>query len=297
MDFSNNLNDVKFPSVEKPETASPLDKLKQSESWDKSTHKTDDLEKLTFPEPWGEWSEAKRSDTFEQLETNSPLDKLEVPEKPWEKKDERVSEAENVFVPVNEDSRFKELIEKDNPLQISAIEERDDTNTNGTATNENVESESDSLNNERTELSSETKEKLSELGYPEDIIEKIKTEEEAKIYLDANLEPQEVNGRPCLVKKDIDPDRKDPVTGETNLEKMKRGRAPLDENGKPIELHHIGQNNDSPLAELTRDEHTGKGNYAILHERKESEIDRKGFEKEKSEHWKARAEQIESQQS
>ena len=53
---------------------------------------------------------------------------------------------------------------------------------------------------------------------------------------------------------------------------------------------------DSPLAELTRNEHRGKGNDTVLHNKqKESEINREDFAKERAEHWKARAEQLESE--
>ena len=62
------------------------------------------------------------------------------------------------------------------------------------------------------------------------------------------------------------------------------------EDGEIIELHHIGQKNDGPLAELTPEEHRGKENYSILHDTaKESEINRDQFNKERSEHWKQRA--------
>lgn len=74
---------------------------------------------------------------------------------------------------------------------------------------------------------------------------------------------------------------------------MEKGKPPLDKDGNPIELHHIGQKSDSPLAELTRDEHRGKGNDSILHDKtQDTEIDRKEFAKEKAEYWKSRAEEI-----
>ena len=54
-----------------------------------------------------------------------------------------------------------------------------------------------------------------------------------------------------MVKNDIDLTKEDDF-GRTNLERMKQGLAPLDKDGNPIELHHVGQKMDSPLAELTR---------------------------------------------
>lgn len=143
-------------------------------------------------------------------------------------------------------------------------------------------------------LSDETRKTLQDADWPEAVINDLTSEAEAKIYLNAGLEPRDdVNGKPALVRTDIDPDQKDSM-GQTNLERMQSGRAPLDKEGKPIELHHVGQKQDSCLAELTRREHTGNGNDNILHNKtKESEINRDGFAKERAEHWKARAEDFE----
>ena len=59
-----------------------------------------------------------------------------------------------------------------------------------------------------------------------------------------------------------------------------------------MELHHIGQKDDSPFAELTMPEHRGKGNDTILHDKtKESEIDRSSFNSEKYRYWKSRLNQ------
>ena len=114
---------------------------------------------------------------------------------------------------------------------------------------------------------------------------------ERRIYEQANLEPQEVNERECLTRTDIDPDAVD-GRGRTNLERMQNGNPPLVE-GQSIDLHHIGQKNDAPLAELTQQEHRGPGNSLILHDKiGESEINRYEFKKEREEHWKARAEII-----
>lgn len=145
------------------------------------------------------------------------------------------------------------------------------------------------------EVSSETVERLKGKEYPETVLENIGSEAEANIYEEAGLQPAEVNGKDALIRPDIDYDQKDEF-GNTNLGRMESGRAPLDENGRPIELHHIGQKQDSPLAELTRDEHRGNGNDNILHDKvKESEINREDFAKERSEHWKSRAEEIRNQ--
>ena len=148
---------------------------------------------------------------------------------------------------------------------------------------------------ELPEMSPETRERLELLGVPKEVLDAIGSEAEAKIYEGANLEPAEVNGKDALIRTDIDYDQKDAM-GTTNLDRMKSGRAPLDANGKPIELHHIGQKPDSPLAELTSAEHRGNGNDNVLHNKqKESEINREDFDKERKDYWKARAEQIENQ--
>ncbi|MFW2566116.1 HNH/ENDO VII family nuclease [Aliarcobacter butzleri] len=147
----------------------------------------------------------------------------------------------------------------------------------------------------RTDVDRESENKKidEKSDYSEEINENIATEEELDIYLDANLKETIINDKPALIREDIDYNQVDEDTGETNLEKMEKGKAPLDKDGVPIELHHIGQKADSPLAELTRDEHRGKGNDSVLHDKTQnSEIDRKEFQKEKSEHWKARAEEI-----
>lgn len=129
--------------------------------------------------------------------------------------------------------------------------------------------------------------------YSKEINENITTEEELNVYLEAELEENTVNDKPALTRGDIDCEQVDENTGETNLERMEKGKPPLDKDGNPVELHHIGQESDSPLAELSRNEHRGKGNDSILHEKtQDTLIDRKAFEKEKTAHWKARAEEM-----
>lgn len=117
------------------------------------------------------------------------------------------------------------------------------------------------------------------------------SEEEKNIYENSNLEVNEVNGRECFTRTDINYEETD-ARGRTNLERMLEGKPPLID-GKPVELHHIGQKQDGPLAELTQQEHRGSGNDGILHDKtKETEIDRNEFKKEREQHWKSRAEDI-----
>ncbi len=140
-------------------------------------------------------------------------------------------------------------------------------------------------------LTDEQKERIKkETGWSDEIVDAIGSMEEYKIYKDAGLVEAEINGKKCLINPNIDMEQKD-IFGQTNKERMEQGLAPLDKDGNPIELHHIGQHADSPLAELTRDQHRGGENFSILHDtKKESEIDRVEFGKERENHWIARAE-------
>ena len=141
------------------------------------------------------------------------------------------------------------------------------------------------------ELNEEEKARIKEeTGWSDEIVDAISSMEEYEVYKKAGLVEAEIDGRPCLINPNIDMDQTD-AFGRTNKERMEAGLAPLDKDGNPIELHHIGQHADSPLAELTQEQHRGKENYGILHDtKKESEIDRPAFDGERQEHWKARAE-------
>lgn len=146
-------------------------------------------------------------------------------------------------------------------------------------------------------MSGETRERLEDKGYPDSVLEAIGSDAEARIYEGAGLEPDVVNGTDTLIRTDIDYDKQD-VMGESNLERMKKGRPPIGPDDKPVELHHIGQKPDAPLAELSFAEHHQGGNDSILHNKvKESEIDRGDFNEARKEYWKARAEQIENERA
>jgi hypothetical protein len=131
-----------------------------------------------------------------------------------------------------------------------------------------------------------------ETGWTNEVVDRIGSKEEYEVYKATGDVEADVNGKPCLVRNDLNLDQKDEF-GRTNRERMEQGLAPLDKDGKPYELHHIGQKQDSPLAELTMEQHRGKGNDSILHDKtKVTEIDRIAFQDEKQEHWETRAKEL-----
>ena len=145
-------------------------------------------------------------------------------------------------------------------------------------------------------------------GWPDEIIRYIESMEEAKIYMRARLQARRISGRWALCRTDINwadySIRRNTWLRNSSQQGLKdydnwakynnadligEGYPPRDPNGDPYELHHIGQHQDSPFAELTWAEHKGDGNFRILHHfDEESEIDRGQFDKEKSDHWMAR---------
>ena len=155
-----------------------------------------------------------------------------------------------------------------------------------------------------------------DLNWSTDIIESIRTAEEADVYIDANLQEGIVNQKVCLQNPEINWEQRTPIIlksdietfskGElpigfgrldsifsmSNKERALQGMPPLDCNGHAYELHHIGQRMDSPLAELTFEQHHTNGNYKRLHTFDESKIDRNDFGKERMNYWKARAEML-----
>ena len=133
-----------------------------------------------------------------------------------------------------------------------------------------------------------------ESGYPLEVIKQFKSFKEYEVYKEAGLYTKMVNGKLALVRKiDLDYVSELP-NGEkvTNLVRMEKGYAPLDPaTGKAYQLHHINQDPNGTLAILTEVEH--QGNSAILNIfGKESEIDRKAFEKIRQDFWKKYAEAL-----
>ena len=131
--------------------------------------------------------------------------------------------------------------------------------------------------------------------YSTDVNEYVSTTKELKVYQNENLEEDKINDRMILKNNDINLNFKD-VKGRTNLDRMKKGLAPLDEDGRPYNLHHIGQKADSPLAELKDNVH--KKNDAVLHDKNIPTEVHGGdinWDRERSNHWKARAKKIQEE--
>lgn len=152
---------------------------------------------------------------------------------------------------------------------------------------------------EKTGLTENEKaEIIKETGWPAEIVNCIESIDQCEVYKNADLHEAEIDGRKCLVKN-IDMDYVDPKTGLTNRELMEKGRAPIDaKTGESIELHHMGQNFNSPFAELCANSEHGDGKDAILHDKK-VESWRQDPEKknqynnvQRPNHWKARAEEM-----
>ena len=151
-------------------------------------------------------------------------------------------------------------------------------------------------------LTEEEKAKIKEeTGWSDEIIDHIQNMKQYEALKNAGLIEVEINGRKCLIKENIDLDYTD-EDGLTNRERIARGLAPLDsETGKPIELHHLGQKADSPLVELTEEEHRtgefedGKKNQSLWHDNtKDTEVHGEGnsWDQERKAHWKARADSV-----
>ncbi|WP_437023244.1 ricin-type beta-trefoil lectin domain protein [Streptomyces sp. enrichment culture] len=79
--------------------------------------------------------------------------------------------------------------------------------------------------------------------------------------------------------------------GRSNLKRMQQGLAPMGPDDKPLNLHHMLQTQDGPIAEVTHSMHFG--NYNQLHWKSgtkiPSGIDRDAFNTWKSQYWKDRA--------
>ena len=229
-------------------------------------------------------------DRFDDIETdvnsegNNESDSELVDSKENESDTELVDNTENELV-VNTENEFdkdtqdksSELIASDkNPQEQADKSEKDDLN--------DIEQVSDEV---PEEVRAEINEKSS---YSPEVNSYINSVEELEIYQNDCLKEIEVNGKICLIRSDIDMNQQVDDFGLTNADLIKEGYAPFDTNGRKIELHHIGQKDDAPLAELKFEEHRSSKTYSILHDsNKESEINRGHFDVEREAHWLSRA--------
>lgn len=140
-------------------------------------------------------------------------------------------------------------------------------------------------------LTEEEKQKIQEeTGWSAEVIDAICSIEEYEIYKKAGLKEVEINGKKCLIRDDINWNQVD-EKGRTNQQRVEQGLAPLDKNGNAIQLHHIGQHADSPLAELTFEEHRCNGNDTVLHDKTiETQTHGEGnnWDIERQDYWKNR---------
>lgn len=144
-----------------------------------------------------------------------------------------------------------------------------------------------------------------ETGWSDEVIDAIRSREEAHVYTEAGL----IDVKGNLERTDIDWDAKIPQeiidrmrslygdeiadkwNGKSNMDLIREGKAPYGSDNKRINLHHIGQKTNSPLAELTDTEH--KSNDSILHDKlKPSEIERPVFKQERVAYWQNRYEEL-----
>ena len=131
-----------------------------------------------------------------------------------------------------------------------------------------------------------------ESKYPIEIIKKFNSMEQYNICKNAGLKAFNINGKTALIRN-IDLDYVDDITGKTNLQLMQTGNAPIDSVGKKYQLHHIGQQSDSPLAILQHSEHMQNGNNSVWHiltEGFENPSSQPGWKKQKGDFWESMAE-------
>lgn len=154
----------------------------------------------------------------------------------------------------------------------------------------------DNSEKQKEGLTDEEKQKIKEeTGWSDEIIDHITSMEQYEIYKNAGLHEEVINGRPCLVK-DIDWDYFDPKSQMTNRERVANNKVPIDaKTGEKIELHHMGQDQNGPFAELTENSEHGDGNHITLHPGEGESWRRepgaqKQYQQERINHWKTRAE-------
>ena len=121
-------------------------------------------------------------------------------------------------------------------------------------------------------------------GWSNEIASFVESPDALKVYRSARLLETDIGGKKALIRNDINWRQTDEF-GRTNMQRIDKGLSPITKNGQTIELHHMNQKSNAPLAELTAAEHK-----KMPHSIRESEIDRNKWQTEKKNYWKARAE-------
>ncbi|TDV57184.1 RHS repeat-associated core domain-containing protein [Actinophytocola oryzae] len=114
--------------------------------------------------------------------------------------------------------------------------------------------------------------------------------------------PVDYGGQRVYQRDDlVEPDHVSPLDkyGRTNLKRMTQGLAPMGPDDKPVDIHHVLQTQDGPLAELTQSMHLAQGAYLgggshnTLHWKARTDLpsgmDRDAFEDWKKEYRRERA--------
>lgn len=114
-----------------------------------------------------------------------------------------------------------------------------------------------------------------------------------------NIPNAYVLGRPEKVDASVAASIRDRIArGETNLDLMRSGKAPIGPDGKYMNLHHLFAEEPGPIAEMTQTEHLKEHRKAIHVMVKNSFRNDKNkedaYEKFKGDYWRAKAAELES---
>ena len=132
--------------------------------------------------------------------------------------------------------------------------------------------------------------------YSKGINKNISSYEELCFYCNLGLAETFVT-RPVLIRE-INLNLYVSSKNKTNLELMQDGKSPYAFDGEEgqITLHHMGQDFNGPLVELTQKEHMMFGNNSLLHREKgtswrNTEKSEQEYEKERAKHWRMRTQE------
>ena len=100
----------------------------------------------------------------------------------------------------------------------------------------------------------------------------------------------EFGGKKVFQRTDLkDPKLVDKM-GRTNVQRMKQGLHPIGPDGNSVNLHHLLQSNDSPIAEIAQTFHRLNGKIIHINPNTiPSGIDRPAFDASRARYWVNRA--------